>query len=166
MPTGAKDMAPLSSDESDSQELIDVHMYNHFYTFQVDRKVAEANEGIEMLIPAEKFKTSSDGFAFRLHAEFNSAEGSRTEMGFRASLLRQDPETKQRTLVKDASTLDLIDGEGQVHIDIPQLESGVDYVLRYEFYLKEVIRRESLAIEEDTIASRDALIWCNLPFFT
>jgi hypothetical protein len=33
--------------------------------------------------------------------------------------------------------------------------------------MKEVIRRvDSLSIEEDTVASRDALIQCNLPFFT
>ena len=43
----------------------------------------------------------------------------------------------------------------------------MDYVLRYEFYQKEVVRRgSSLSIEEDTVASRDTLVQCNLPFFT
>ena len=52
-------------------------------------------------------------------------------------------------------------------IDLPSLPSGEDYVLRYEFYMKEVIRRgSSLSMEEDVIASRDALVQCNLPFFT
>lgn len=60
-------------------------MYNHFYTFQVDRDVGKTNEGIEMLIPADKFQTN-DAFAFRLRAEFNSAETSRTEMGFKVFL--------------------------------------------------------------------------------
>lgn len=61
-------------------------MYNHFYTFQIDRDVAKVNEGIEMIIPKDKFKTSAEGLAFRLRSEFNSAEASRTEMGFRVML--------------------------------------------------------------------------------
>ena len=85
--TGAKDMAQSLVGE-ETLELVDVHTYNHFYTFQIDRDVNKENEGIEMRIPAEKFKsTSTEGFAFRLRAEFNSAEGSRTEMGFKVELI-------------------------------------------------------------------------------
>lgn len=52
-------------------------------------------------------------------------------------------------------------------IDITSLASGTDYVLRYEFYMKEIVRRgNSLSSEEDTIASRDKVVRCNLPFFT
>jgi len=52
-------------------------------------------------------------------------------------------------------------------IDIASLASGIDYVLRYEFYMKEIVRRgNSLSSEEDTIASRDNVVRCNLPFFT
>ena len=166
VPTGAKEMAQISRGD-ESQELIDVHMYNHFYTFQVDRDVGKVNEGIEMLIPADKFATQSDGFAFRLRAEFNSAEGSRTEMGFRVMLQSKSRDSDERTPIFEASTLDFKYGEGTAQIDVPSLPGGVDYVLRYEFYMKEVVRRDdSLSIEEDTRASRDSLIQCNLPFFT
>lgn len=123
-----------------------------------------------MRIPAEKFASQSDGFAFRLRAEFNSAEGSRTEMGFRVMLQSKSKDSddlEERTTISEASTLDFKYGEGTAQIDVPSLPSGVDYVLRYEFYMKEVVRREdSLSIEEDTLASRDALVQCNLPFFT
>jgi hypothetical protein len=152
-------------------ELVDVHTYNHFYTFQVDRQVDKENEGIEMLIPADKFVASSaDGFSFRLRAEFNSAEGSRAEVGFRLKLLvgRNENETDdKREVLADVSSLDSDYGEGTVMIDVPKLLSGKDYSLRYEFFQKEIIRRSSsLSMEEDSIASRDALIKCNLPFFT
>jgi hypothetical protein len=84
IPTGAKELAQVPVGD-ESKEVIDVHMYNHFYTFQVDRDVGKTNEGIEMLIPADKFQTN-DAFVFRLRAEFNSAEASRTEMGFKVFL--------------------------------------------------------------------------------
>lgn len=56
----------------------------------MDRDINKVNEGIEMIIPAQKFFKNSDGLAFRLRAEFNSAEGSRTEMGFRVMLQTKD----------------------------------------------------------------------------
>jgi len=135
--TGAKDVAQ-SGDEHTNNELVDVHTYNHFYTFQVDRQVNKVNEGIEMLIPAEKFVASSaDGFAFRLRAEFNSAEGSRAEVGFRLKLLvgRNDDDTDdKREVLADVSSLDSDYGEGTVMIDLPKLYAGKDYSLRYEFF--------------------------------
>jgi len=158
-------MARTTKDE-DSFELIDVHTYNHFYTFQIDRDAGKVNEGIEMLIPSNQFSTSSEGLAFRLRAEFNSAEASRAEMGFKVTLFSQDKD-KKRTSVKEASSLDGANGIGTALIDAAFLPSGFDYVLRYEFYAKEIIRRgSSLSSEEDTIASRDWLVNCNLPFFT
>jgi hypothetical protein len=39
-----------SYDETDSQKY-DVHTFNRFFTFQVDRDVAMINEGVEMVIP-------------------------------------------------------------------------------------------------------------------
>ena len=61
----------------------------------------------------------------------------------------------------------MTNGEGTALIDVASLPSGFDLVLRYEFYTKEIIRRgNSLSSEEDTIASRDSLVNCNLPFFT
>lgn len=118
-----------------------MHVYNHFYTFQVDRDIGKVNEGIEMMIPADKFVSNSDGFAFRLRAEFNSAEGSRTEMGFRVMLQSKDKSSNERTTISEASTLDLKYGEDTAQIDLHLLPYGTDYVLRYEFYMKEVIRR-------------------------
>ena len=166
VPMRAKEQIQIQNDD-EINEIVDVHIYNHFYTFQVDRDIGKVNEGIEMLIPAEKFFTNSDGFAFRLRAEFNSAEGSRTEMGFRVMLQSKNKDSDIRTTISEASTLDLKYGEDTAQIDLPLLPYGTDYVLRYEFYMKEVIRRvDSLSIEEDTVASRDALVQCNLPFFT
>ena len=87
--TRAKDQPGLQS-ETDSDEmhgLVDVHSFNHYYTFQVDRDVNERNEGVVMdrVMDHEKASTT-EGFAFRLRAEFNSAEASRSGMGFRVIL--------------------------------------------------------------------------------
>ena len=81
---------------------------------------------------------------------------------------RNENETDdKREVLADVSSLDSDYGEGTVMIDVPKLLSGKDYSLRYEFFQKEIIRRSSsLSMEEDSIASRDALIKCNLPFFT
>lgn len=87
-------------------------------------------------------------------------------MGFKVTLFSQDKD-KKRTMIKEASSLDGANGLGTAYIDVAFLPSGFDYVLRYEFYAKEIIRRgSSLSGEEDTIASRDWLVNCNLPFFT
>ena len=70
-------------------------------------------------------------------------------------------------MIAEVSSLDAKNGEGTSLIDLPKLASGLDYVIRYEFYQKEVVRRaSSLSMEEDVIASRDSLVQCNLPFFT
>ena len=87
--TRAKDQPGLQS-ETDSDEmhgLVDVHSFNHYYTFQVDRDVNERNEGVVMdLVMDHERASTTEGFAFRLRAEFNSAEASRTGMGFRVIL--------------------------------------------------------------------------------
>ena len=58
-------------------------------------------------------------------------------------------------------------GEGTVAIDVPKLEAGRDYQIRYEFGQKEILRNhESLSMEEDVIDTGDATVSCNLPFFT
>ena len=67
--------------------LVDVHSFNHYYTIQVDRDVNERNEGVVMdLVMDHERASTTEGFAFRLRAEFNSAEASRTGMGFRVIL--------------------------------------------------------------------------------
>ena len=67
--------------------MIDVHTFNHFYTFQVDRDVDERNEGVVIDITYEdEANAASDmGYAMRLRAEFNSQEASRSQMGFKAT---------------------------------------------------------------------------------
>ena len=84
--TRAKDQPGMQEGEN-TVGLVDVHSFNHFYTFQVDRDVNERNEGLvmDLLNDTEKASTS-EGFAFRLRAEFNSAEASRAGMGFRVTL--------------------------------------------------------------------------------
>lgn len=59
--------------------MIDVHTFNHFYTFQADRDVDEKNEGvvIDITYEDEAVAASNQGYAMRLRAEFNSAEASR-----------------------------------------------------------------------------------------
>ena len=87
--TRAKDLAGLPSDKhpDETQGLVDIHTFNHFYTFQIDRDVNERNEGVVMdLVTADEKAASPEGFAFRLRAEFNSAEASRAGMGFRVTL--------------------------------------------------------------------------------
>ena len=75
--TGAKDL-PVQTSNSEGEEpseLVDVHMFNHFYTFQVDRDPTRTNEGVEMNLLGPGVRASGrDGFAFRLRSEFNSAE--------------------------------------------------------------------------------------------
>jgi hypothetical protein len=75
--TGAKDLPGLPSDNEGKEptELVDVHMFNHFYTFQVDRDPTRTNEGVEMNLMGPEVRASGrEGFAFRLRSEFNSAE--------------------------------------------------------------------------------------------
>ena len=59
--TGAKDQQGLPSkdEDGDAVELVDVHMYNHFYTFQVDRDPSRTNEGVEMNLMGPKVEAST-----------------------------------------------------------------------------------------------------------
>jgi hypothetical protein len=67
----------------------------------------------------------------------------------------------------EASSLNADEGESTVAIDVPSIPAGRDYQLRYIFGQKEVLRNsESLSMQEDTIDSGDAIVSCNLPFFT
>ena len=167
--TGAKDLPGLASKDADGDpvELVDVHMYNHFYTFQVDRDPSRTNEGVEMSLMAPDVQASTrEGFTFRLRSEFNSAEQSRSEMGFSVALWSfTDDEDWQ--VVAAASSLNATSGVGTVSIDIPNLPPGKEYALKYEFYQKEVLRKgDSLSMEEDSVSTNDPLVQCNLPFFT
>ena len=170
--TGAKDLLGLALDTPDgggstTQELVDVHMFNHFYTFQVDRDPSRTNEGVEMNLLGPGVQASgSEGFAFRLRSEFNSAEQSRSEMGFRVALWSFD-EADDWQVVAEATSLNATAGAGTVSIDVPSLPPGKEYALKYEFYQKEVLRKgDSLSMEEDSVSTNDPLVQCNLPFFT
>jgi len=104
------------------QGLLDVHSYNHFYTFQVDRNVNDRIEGVVMdLVKASEKAASAEGFAFRLRAEFNTAEASRTAMGFKVTLgyKVRDATGYTITTVAEASSLNAEEGEGFVAIDVP-----------------------------------------------
>ena len=148
-----------------------MHNFGHYYTFQVDRDVNEKNEGVIMDLVSEFEKAATqEGFAFRLRAEFNSAEASRTGMGFKVVLAAKEPTHDGGYYLKDiatATSLNTAEGEGTVAIDVPSLPAGSAYQLRYEFGQKEVLKKpESLSMEENVIASGDAVVSCNLPYFT
>ena len=100
----------------------------------------------------EKERTSTpEGFAFRLRAEFNSAEASRMGMGFRVILAAKIPDATGYTLetIAEMSSLNSEEGIGTVAIDMPSLPPGRAYQLRYEFGQKEVLRnQDSLSMEE------------------
>lgn len=110
--------------------LVDVHTFNHFYTFQVDRDINERNEGlvIDLITDREKAATV-DGFAFRLRAEFNSAEASRAGMGFKVTLGYKVREGSGYYIepVAEMTSLNTEEGEGTVAIDVPSLPAGRDY---------------------------------------
>ena len=147
-----------------------MHNYNHFYTFQVDRDVNERNEGLvmDLVLPTEKASTT-EGFAFRLRAEFNSAEASRSGMGFRVTLGYKKTDKTGYTIetLAEMTSLNTEEGEGTVAIDIPSLPAGRAYQLRYEFGQKEVLKNgNSLSMEEDSVSTGDSVVNCNLPFFT
>ena len=170
--TRAKDQPGLQS-ETDPDEmigLVDVHSYNHYYTFQVDRDVNERNEGVVMdLVADTEHASTTEGFAFRLRAEFNSAEASRAGMGFRVTLGAKNYDHTGYTIetIAEMSSLNTEEGEGTVAIDIPSLPAGRAYQLRYEFGQKEVLRNgDSLSMEEDSISTGDSVVHCNLPFFS
>lgn len=160
---------PLMHD-MDTLGLVDVHTFNHFYTFQVDRDVNERNEGLVMdLINEHELAATPEGFAFRLRAEFNSAEASRAGMGFRVVLGAKVYDHNGYTVetIMEEISLNTEEGEGTVSMDIPSLPAGRAYQIRYEFGEKEILRKhESLSMEEDVIATADSTIDCNLPFFT
>ena len=121
---------------ADTTDLVDVHTFNHFYTFQVDRDINERNEGLVMDLVSEYDKASTpEGFAFRLRAEFNSAEASRAGMGFRVTLGYKEFDESGYYIktVAEASSLNAEEGEGTVAIDVPSLPAGYSYQLRYEF---------------------------------
>ena len=147
-----------------------MHQFNHFYTFQVDRDVNERNEGLIMdLVYDSEEAATPEGFAFRLRAEFNSAEASRAGMGFRVTLGYKVYDKSGYTIenVAEMTSLNTEEGEGTVSIDIPSLPAGRSYQLRYEFGQKEILRNtESRSMEEDVIATGDSVVSCNLPFFT
>ena len=116
--------------------LVDVHTYGHYYTFQVDRDVNERNEGLVMDLVTDTEKASTtEGFAFRLRAEFNSAEASRAGMGFRVMLGYKVRDASGYTVqtLAEMTSLNTDEGEGTVAIDIPSLPAGRAYQLRYEF---------------------------------
>jgi len=116
--------------------MIDVHTFNHFYTFQVDRDVNERNEGLVMDLINEADKAStSEGFSFRLRAEFNSAEASRAGMGFKVTLGYKvhDATGYTITTVAEMSSLKNEKDMAMLAIDIPKLPADKDYQLRYEF---------------------------------
>ena len=52
-------------------------------------------------------------------------------------------------------------------MDLPKLEAGRAYQLRYEFSQKEVLRNGvSRSMQEESTSEGDALVSCHLPFFT
>ncbi len=148
--TRAKDQPGLNASEENAaggdrkQGLVDVHNFGHYYTFQVDRDVNEKNEGVIMDLVSEFEKAATqEGFAFRLRAEFNSAEASRTGMGFKVILASKEPTPDGGYYLKDiatATSLNTAEGEGTVAIDVPSLPAGFAYQLRYEFGQKEVLQ--------------------------
>lgn len=127
---------PSLHDPMEYDELVDVHSFNHFYTFQVDRDVNERNEGLVMDLVTDRERASTpEGFAFRLRAEFNSAEASRAGMGFRVTLGQKEFDETGYFIktIAEATSLNAEEGEGTVAIDIPSLPAGFSYQLRYEF---------------------------------
>lgn len=107
-----------------------MHTFNHFYTFQVDRDVNERNEGLVMDLTKDTERASTnEGFAFRLRAEFNSAEASRSGMGFRVTLGYKVYDKTGYTIetLAEMSSLNAEEGEGTVAIDIPSLPAGRAY---------------------------------------
>lgn len=90
-------------------------------------------------------------------------------MGFRVMLSYKvrDQTGYYLETVAEMTSLNTEEGEGTVSIDIPDLPAGRDYQLRYEFGQKEVLRKhDSLSMEEDSVATSDSVVNCNLPFFT
>jgi hypothetical protein len=62
----------------DQQKDIDMHTFNHFYTFQVDRDVGKIQEGIELELPPITQPT-----AFTLKSWFDTAQHSHAAMSMR-----------------------------------------------------------------------------------
>jgi hypothetical protein len=103
---GAKDQ---TTDDETNLELLDVHTFNHFYTFQVDRDVEKINEGVEMVIPDEYLRSvGNSGHVFRLRSYFASATSTRTEMGMNVYLLKNGSasEADPNNVVAKASSMD------------------------------------------------------------
>jgi len=73
--------------------------------------------------------SSPEGFAFRLRAEFNSAEASRSGMGFSVNLGYKKYDNTGYTIetIAEMNSLNTEEGEGTVSIDIPSLPPGRAY---------------------------------------
>lgn len=132
--TRAHDQAAMFGDTRSHEKLgmVDIHTFNHFYTYQVDRDVNEHNEGVVMdLVKEYEQAATSEGFAFRLRAEFNSAEASRTGMGFHVQLgyKHRVDNSGGYTIeaVAEADSLEDDDGIGTISLDVPSLPPGRDY---------------------------------------
>ena len=89
---------------------------------------------MDLVLDSEKASTT-EGFAFRLRAEFNSVEASRTGMGFRVTLGYKVKDGSGYVIetLAEMTSLNTEEGEGTVSIDIPSLPAGRSYQLRYEF---------------------------------
>ena len=87
------------------------------------------------LVTEHEKASTADGFAFRLRAEFNSAEASRSGMGFRVMLGYKVHDATGYVVepLAEMTSLNTEEGEGTVSIDIPSLPAGRTYQLRYEF---------------------------------
>ena len=171
--TRANDQPAMFGDTTtyEKKSLVDIHTFNHFYTYQVDRDIHEKNEGVVIdLVKSWEQAATPEGFAFRLRAEFNSAEASRAGMGFHVQLgykVRDGHGYYIETIAEASSEADSTP-TSTLSIDVASLPPGRDYQLRYLFGTKEVLHNaeQSLGMQEDTIATGDSIIQCNLPFFT
>lgn len=151
--------------------MIDIHTFNHFYTYQVDRDVEEENEGVVIDITYEDEATAAtrDGYAMRLRAEFNSAEASRAQMAFKATFGYKVYDSSGYYLeeLASVSSLNTDEGDGTIAIDLPKLESGYSYQIRYEFSQKQVLKNgQSRSMQEDDVTTGQSLVNCHLPYFT
>ena len=69
--------------------------------------------------------------------------------------------------IATADSLNANDGEGVISLDLPKLNPGLAYQIRYEFSDKQVLRNgQSRSMEEDEVSTGQALVQCHLPYFT
>lgn len=141
--------------EDEEVGLIDIHTFQRFYTYQLPKENKPVTNQVSTRF-SPKGNDNGNDLILRLRATLRSAGMDSQDQSMKVSVL----EESSGSVVVDASTED--NDERGVHLDSIELSSNKSYIIKYQFFEKNV---GLSSFEEETVsAAHMGASACSKPF--